>query len=66
MRNLFVGATKNKYMVIYQNFGQKLIVQFPVKDCAIVSMEVSGGLLFAATTKGTVRIYNWPILEENL
>ena len=66
MKNLFIGATKNKYMVLYENFGQNLLVEFPLIDCYIVQMQLSGKLLFVATSKGTLRLYNWPILEETL
>lgn len=62
MRSLFIGATRNKYMVLYENLGSRLLVEFPVIDCYIVGMEISESLMFAATSKGTVRVYNWPIL----
>jgi hypothetical protein len=60
--NLFIGASKHKYMTIYSDFGTNLIAEFPVTDCYIVDMEVYENLLFAATSKGTIRIYHWPIL----
>lgn len=41
MRSLFIGATRNKYMVLYENLGEKLLVEFPVIDCYIVGMEIS-------------------------
>jgi hypothetical protein len=65
-RNLFVGATKSKYLVLYGDLGSKLLAEFPIIDCFIVDMEVHGNLLFVATSKGTLRVYSWPILEEDL
>ena len=61
-RNLFVGATKNKYMVLYENMGTKLLAEFPITDCYIVDIEVYSNIMFVATSKGTLRVYNWPIL----
>lgn len=63
---MFVGCTKNKYMVLYDNLGSKLLAEFPVIDCYVVDIELYGNLLFVATSKGTLRVYNWPILEEDL
>ena len=65
-RNVFVGATKSKYMVLYGNLGTKLLAEFLIVDCYIVDMELYCNLLFVATSKGTLRVYNWPILEEDL
>jgi len=61
-RSLFVGATKSKYMVFYEEIGTKLLAEFPIVDCYIVDIEVHENLMFAATSKGTLRVYNWPIL----
>jgi hypothetical protein len=36
--NLFIGASKNKYMTIYSDFGKNLIAEFPIVDCHIVDM----------------------------
>ena len=49
-------------MVLYKNFGKDLIAEFPVEDCSITHICVSDRNLFAATSKGTLREYNWPIL----
>ncbi len=52
-------------MVLYRNFGKELIVEYPVEDgCYIVSLSVADGWLFAATSKGTIRVYKWPIREQ--
>lgn len=39
-------------------------MEFPVDDCYITSLCVADGWLFAATSKGSLRVYRWPILEE--
>ena len=51
-------------MVLYSNYGKDLIAEFPVEDCYITHLCVADGWLFAATSKSMVRVYRWPILEE--
>jgi hypothetical protein len=63
---VFVGATKSKYLVIYEDFGQRLVAEYPVDDCFIVDLVVWDRLMVCGTSKGTLRVYNWPILEEEL
>ena len=54
-------------MVIYGNEGKKLISEFSVRDdCYVTDFAIETNLLFLGTNKGTIRIYNWPILENNL
>ena len=48
-------------MVVYQNYGKELVVEYPVEDCHIVGMCVADGWLFAATSKHSLRVYKWPI-----
>jgi hypothetical protein len=62
VRDLFVGGSRNKYMVLYENLGSKLLAEFPIIDCYIVDIEVYENIMFCATSKGTIRVYNWPIL----
>ena len=52
-------------MVIYKNYGQELIAEFPVENCVVNNVFVSKNMLFAATNTGNVRCYNWPILESH-
>lgn len=64
--NSFVGFLKTKYMVLYNNFGKDLIAEFSVKNnCYVLDICVAEDKLFAATNKGTIRVYSWPILEEH-
>ena len=51
-------------MALYKNFGKELIVEYPVEDCYIVSMCVADGWLFAATSSNSIRVYKWPIREQ--
>ena len=63
--DLFVGATTEKYLVIYKNRCKDLIAEFPIVDCHITSLLVCPlqGALLAGTSKGTIRIYAWPMVE---
>jgi len=38
--NLFIGASKNKYLILYADFGKRLVVEFPIIDCYIVDIQV--------------------------
>jgi hypothetical protein len=51
-------------MVLFKNLGKTLINEFPVEDCYITSLCVADGWLFAATSKRSIRVYKWPIFEE--
>lgn len=66
--NLFVGCTTEKYMVLYKNKCKELIAEFPISDCHITSLLICPiqGLLIAGTSKGTLRVYNWPLTENVL
>ena len=61
--NLFVGCTTEKYMVLYKNKCKELIAEFPIIDCHITSLLICPiqGLMIAGTSKGTLRVYNWPL-----
>ena len=61
--NIFVGFTRNKYMVVYSNYGQDLVAEFPTQDCYILQVIVKGNIMLAATSKGSIRTYLWPIQE---
>lgn len=53
-------------MVIYKNYCKDLVAEFPIKDCHITSLLICSiqGILLAGTSKGTLRVYLWP-LDEN-
>lgn len=51
-------------MTVYKNYGKELVVEYPVEDCYIISLCVADGWLFAATSKGSIRVYKWPIRES--
>ena len=55
-------------MVLYKNKCKDLIAEFPIVDCHITSLLVCPlqGALLAGTSKGTLRIYAWPMVEESL
>lgn len=61
--NLFVGCTTEKYMVLYKNKCKDLIAEFPIIDCHITSLLICPiqGLMIAGTSKGALRVYNWPL-----
>lgn len=66
--NIFVGCSTEKYMVLYKNKCKDLIAEFPIVDCHITSLLLCPiqGLMIAGTSKGTLRIFNWPMLETLL
>ena len=51
-------------MVLYKNRCKDLIAEFPIIDCHITSLLVCPlqGALLAGTSKGTLRIYTWPMV----
>ena len=55
-------------MVLYKNKCKDLIAEFPIVDCHITSLLVCPlqGAVLAGTSKGTLRIYAWPMVEESL
>ena len=55
-------------MVLYKNKCKDLIAEFPITDCHITSLLLCPiqGLMVAGTSRGTLRIYNWPLLETFL
>ena len=55
-------------MALYKNKCKDLIAEFPIVDCHITSMLICSiqGLMIAGTSKGTLRIYNWPLTETML
>jgi len=61
--DLFIGATNEKYMVLYKNKCKDLIAEFPIVDCHITAMMICHlqSALIVGTSKGTIRIYNWPL-----
>lgn len=52
-------------MTFYQNQGKTLVCEFPVEDCFITAICIADGWLFAATSKQSIRVYRWPIFEED-
>ncbi len=52
-------------MILYKNLGKTLISQFPIEDCYITALCVADGWLFAATSKKSIRVYKWPLFEED-
>jgi hypothetical protein len=47
----------------------ELVVDFPLNDSTIInSLHISRmlKLLFCGTSNGTIRVYTWPLSEENL
>ena len=66
--DLFVGATTEKYLVLYKNRCRDLIAEFPITDCHITSLLVCPlqGVLIAGTNKGSLRVYTWPMVESAL
>lgn len=55
-------------MVLYKNKCKDLVAEFPIVDCHITSLLVCPlqGALLAGTSKGTLRIYPWPLVEDSL
>lgn len=55
-------------MVLYKNRCKDLIAEFPITDCHITSLLVCPlqGALLAGTSKGSIRVYAWPMVEESL
>lgn len=66
--NLFVGCTTEKYLTLYKNKCKDLVAEFPISDCHITSLLICSiqGLMIAGTSRGTLRIYNWPLTENML
>lgn len=64
--NIFIGFTKTKFMVVYSNFGQELVAQFPVVSGVYVTdFCVAQELFFVGTNKGSIFMYKWPMLESH-
>lgn len=61
--DLFVGCTTEKYMVVYKNKCKDLVAEFPITDCHVTSLLLCPlqGILLAGTSKGTLRVYSWPM-----
>jgi len=61
--DLFVGCTTEKYMVVYKNKCKDLVAEFPITDCHVTSLLLCPlqSVLLAGTSKGTLRIYSWPM-----
>jgi hypothetical protein len=55
-------------MVVYKNKCKDLVAEFPVIDCHITSLLLCPlqGILLAGTSKGTLRVYAWPMIENSL
>lgn len=66
--DLFVGATTEKYLVLYKNRCRDLIAEFPITDAHITALLVCPmqGVLIAGTNRGSLRLYAWPMLENCL
>lgn len=64
--NIFIGFTKTKFMVVYSNFGQELVAEFPVVSGVYVTdFCVAQELFFVGTNKGSIFMYKWPMLESH-
>lgn len=50
--------------MLYKNKCKELIVEFPIVDCHITALLVcpQQGVLLAGTSKGTIRMYAWPMV----
>lgn len=65
--NIFVGFTKTKFMVLYGNFGERLIAEFKHdKGHYVTNCVVTETMIFLATNAGSIIAYRWPILECHL
>ena len=55
-------------MVVYKNKCKDLVAEFPIVDCHITSLLLCPlqGILLAGTSKGTLRVYLWPMVENSL
>lgn len=55
-------------MVLYKNKCKDLIAEFPIVDCHVTSLLICSiqGLMIAGTSKGALRVYNWPLTEKML
>ena len=55
-------------MTLYKNKCKDLVAEFPIVDCHITSIIICSiqGLMVAGTSKGTLRVYNWPLTESML
>lgn len=64
--NLFVGTNERKFMVVYRDDCRELLAEFPVTDCTAESLCIAQeiSVLVVGTSKGTVRLYGWPIDES--
>jgi hypothetical protein len=51
-------------MVVYKNKCKDLVAEFPIIDCHITSLLLCPlqGILLAGTSKGTLRVYTWPMV----
>lgn len=68
-KDIFIAAGAEKYLSIYRNNMEELIVDFPIENNVVIhSLHISRilKLLFCGTNKGTIRVYPWPLLEELL
>ena len=45
-----------------------MVCEFPVLECSITAIKLSHKqkALFVGTSKGTIRIYSWPLNDETL
>lgn len=64
---MFVGTNDRKFMVVYRNDCRELLAEFPIGDCTAESLCIAReiSVLVVGTSKGTVRIYEWPIDESS-
>lgn len=55
-------------MVLYKNKCKDLIAEFPIIDCHITTILICPlqNALLVGTSKGTIRLYNWPLIENSL
>jgi sRNA-binding carbon storage regulator CsrA len=53
-------------MVVYRDDCRELLAEFPVTDCTAESLFIAQeiSVLVVGTSKGTVRLYGWPIDES--
>lgn len=54
-------------MVVYKNKCKDLVAEFPITDCHVTSLLLCPlqGILLAGTSKGTLRVYSWPMTENS-
>ena len=65
--DIFIAAGAEKYLSIYNKSLEEMVVEFDSPDGVFIhSLIISRvmKLLFCGTSKGTIRIYPWPFIDE--